>query len=214
QLNGIINKIPSRLLEEHEMEKELGHSGIRDKLLHDANNKKYKTKKENRSVYKKLKQMGLNDFEIYKKAFECKYTKKKGLGKLDCYCEKKIFDKLEGICLLAKNMKDDKKYFKNVCKRYGLPFALSFIFVFTVGIITVLDGCGVECLISATKKADPLFYVVYSILLYILPISIFLVLSYIMIKVIKYDRLVEGKVEGKRIAKEISCYYDDAFNST
>ncbi|KMZ88715.1 hypothetical protein PVBG_05571 [Plasmodium vivax Brazil I] len=175
--------------------------------------KKLKTKKEDSSTYKRLKREGLNDMEIYKKSFQCKYNKKKGLAKLDCHCEKKIFDKLDVIRLLAKNMKDDKKCFKKVCKRYGLPFALSFIFAFTLGIIIVLDGCGIKCLLSATNGADSYFYVGYSILLIILPIIIFLVISYITIKIKKYYRLVEGKVEGKTIAKYITCYYDDTFNS-
>ncbi|VVA00088.1 Plasmodium exported protein, unknown function [Plasmodium vivax] len=128
--------------------------------------------------------------------------------------KKKIFDKLDGIRLLAKNMKDDKKCFTKVLKRYGIPFCLSAIFVFAVGIINILNICRVKCFYSVTKMQDTLFHVGYSILLDILPITIFLVLSYIMIKVLKYDRLVEGKVEGKKIAKKISCYYDDGFNST
>ncbi|KMZ94668.1 hypothetical protein PVMG_02557 [Plasmodium vivax Mauritania I] len=195
------------------MLKETENYGLIEKLSEDVKDKNYKTVKKNTSIYGQLKKQGLNELDIYKKSFACKYSKKKGLTKLDCYCEKKIFDKLEGICSLAKNMKDDKKCFKKVCKRYGIPFGLSIIFVFIVGIFNALDGCGLKCLISATKAADTLFYVGYTILLDILPITIFLVLIYIMIKVIKYDRLVEGKVEGKKIAKKISCYYDDESNS-
>ncbi|KMZ95075.1 hypothetical protein PVMG_05602 [Plasmodium vivax Mauritania I] len=187
--------------------------GLKEKLSEDVKDKNYRTVKKNTSKYGQMKRQGLNELDIYKKSFACKYSKKKGLTKLDCYCEKKIFDKIEGIRLLAKNMKDDKKCFKNVSKRYGLPFVLSFIFVFTVGIITVLDGCGVACLPSATKKADIPFNVGYTILLIILPMIIILVFAYIAIKIEKYDRLLEGKVEGKRIAKKISCYYDDEFNS-
>ncbi|SCA82108.1 Protein of unknown function, putative, partial [Plasmodium vivax] len=192
--------------------KELEYASCGNAFSYDKY-KKLKMKKEDLSTYKRLKREGLNDLEIYKKSFQCKYNKKNGLAKLDCYCEKKIFDKLDVIRLLAKNMKDDKKCFKKVCKRYGLPFALSFIFAFTLGIIIVLDGCGIKCLLSAANEADSYFYVGYSILLIILPIIIFLVISYITIKIKKYYRLVEGKVEGKTIAKYITCYYDDTFNS-
>ncbi|KMZ77266.1 hypothetical protein PVIIG_06159, partial [Plasmodium vivax India VII] len=210
QLYGSINSRHFRLLAKNGIPKELEHASFSNAFSYDKY-KKLKKKKEDSSTYKRLKRDGVNELDIYKKSFQCKYNKKKGLAKLDCYYEKKIFDKLEGICLLAKNMKDDKKYFKNVCKRYGLPFALSFIFVFTVGIITVLDGCGVACLLSATNVEDSYFYVGYSILLIILPIIAFLVFAYIAIKIEKYDRLVEGKFEGKKIAKKISSYYDDAF---
>ncbi|CAI7719383.1 Plasmodium exported protein, unknown function [Plasmodium vivax] len=213
ELNVTFNIRPFRLLTENEMLKEAENYGLREKLSEDVKDKNYKTVKKNKSIYGQLKRQGLNELDIYKKSFACKYSKKKGFKKLDCYCEKKIFDKLEGICLLAKNMKDNKKCFKIVSKRYGIPFVLSMIFVFIVGIFNALGICKVKCFYSATKTQDTLFHVGYSILLDILPITIFLVLSYIMIKVIKYDRLVEGKVEGKKIAKKISCYYDDNFNS-
>ncbi|CAI7723977.1 Protein of unknown function, putative [Plasmodium vivax] len=213
ELNVTFNIRPFRLLTENEMLKEAENYGLREKLSEDVKDKNYKTVKKNKSIYGQLKRQGLNELDIYKKSFACKYSKKKGFKKLDCYCEKKIFDKLEGICLLAKNMKDNKKCFKIVSKRYGIPFVLSMIFVFIVGIFNALGICNVKCFYSATKTQDTLFNVGYSILLDILPITIFLVLSYIMIKVIKYDRLVEGKVEGKKIAKKISCYYDDNFNS-
>ncbi|KMZ88646.1 hypothetical protein PVBG_06008 [Plasmodium vivax Brazil I] len=177
--------------------------------------KKLKMKKEDSSTYKRLKREGLNELDIYKKSFAGKYSKKKGLAKLECYCEKRIFDKLDGIYLLYNNMKDDIKGFKKkIRKRYGLPCCLSVIYFYIMGIFNVLAACGVKCFFSATKTEDELFYTVYSILLIILPIIIFLVLSYIAIKIKKYDRLLKGKVEGKMIAKEISCYYDDVFNST
>ncbi|KMZ93248.1 hypothetical protein PVMG_06148 [Plasmodium vivax Mauritania I] len=193
--------------------KELEYASCGNAFSYDKY-KKLKMKKEDLSTYKRLKREGLNDLEIYKKSFQCKYNKKNGLAKLDCHCEKKIFDKLDVIRLLAKNMKDDKKCFKKVCKRYGIPFGLTIIFFFAVGIINILNICGVKCFYSVTQNQDTSFYVGYSILLYVLPIIIFLVLSYIAIKIKKYDRLLKGKVEGKMIAKEISCYYDDVFNST
>ncbi|CAI7721673.1 Plasmodium exported protein, unknown function [Plasmodium vivax] len=205
---------PFRLLTKSEMLKETENYGLREKLSEDIKDKNYKTVKKNTSIYGQLKRQGLNELDIYKKSFACKYSKKKGVKKLDCYCEKRIFDKLEGICSLAKNMKDDKKCFKKVCKRYGIASGLFIIFVYTVGIITASDSLNNDCLFGDANKESALIHLGGSILLYILPITIFLVLLYIMIKVIKYDRLVEGKVEGKRIAKKISCYYDDAFNST
>ncbi|KNA01740.1 hypothetical protein PVNG_06490 [Plasmodium vivax North Korean] len=177
--------------------------------------KKLKMKKEDLSTYKRLKREGLNELDIYKKSFASKYSKKRGFTKLDCYCEKKIFDKIEGIRLLSKNMKDDKKCFKKICKRYGIASGLFIIFLYTLGIIITLDiSNNNSCLFGDKAKEDTLIHIGCSILLYILPIIIFLVFAYIAIKIIKYDRLVLGKVEGKRIAKKISRYYDDSFNST
>ncbi|VUZ99831.1 Plasmodium exported protein, unknown function [Plasmodium vivax] len=214
QQYGTINMRHFRLLAiKNGIPKELEYASCGNAFSYEKY-KKLKTKKEDSSTYKRLKREGLNDMEIYKKSFQCKYNKKKGLAKLDGYCEKKIFDKIDNMCEIAKMMNDEKKRYKKVFKKYGLPFVLSGLFVLIAGIFNVLAACGVKCFFSATKKEDELFYTVYSILLIILPIIIFLVLSYIAIKIKKYDRLLKGKVEGKMIAKEISCYYDDVFNST
>ncbi|KMZ88802.1 variable surface protein Vir10 [Plasmodium vivax Brazil I] len=128
--------------------KELEYASFSNVFAYDKY-KKLKKKKEDSSTYKRLKREGLNDMEIYKKSFQCKYNKKKGLAKLDGYCEKKIFDKLDNICGLAKMMNDEKKRYKKV------------------------------------------------------------LLLYIFIKIIKYDRLVDGKVKGKKLARKISRYYND-----
>ncbi|KMZ94953.1 hypothetical protein PVMG_05622 [Plasmodium vivax Mauritania I] len=177
--------------------------------------KKLKMKKEDSSTYKRLKRDGLNELDIYKKSFACKYSKKKGLTKLDCYCEKNIFDKMDGIYLLFENMKDDKKGFKKkISKRYGLPFALSVIFVFIVEIFNVLHLFRKKCLLCEEQYEKNTMHYKCNISLYILPVIIFLILLYITIKIKKYYRLVEGKVEGKMFAKKISCYYDDSFNSS
>ncbi|SCA83362.1 Protein of unknown function, putative, partial [Plasmodium vivax] len=202
-----------RLLAKNGIPKELEHASFSNAFSYDKY-KKLKKKKEDSSTYKRLKRDGVNELDIYKKSFQCKYNKKKGLAKLDCYYEKKIFDKLEGICLLAKNMKDDKKCFKKVCKKYGIPLGLSVIILVTLGIIIFSDIFSNNCLLGPTNDKQDSIHLGCCILLIILAIIAFLVFAYIAIKIEKYDRLVEGKFEGKKIAKKISSYNDDAFNST
>ncbi|KMZ88756.1 hypothetical protein PVBG_05848 [Plasmodium vivax Brazil I] len=193
--------------------KELEHPSYGNVFSYDKY-KKLKIKKEDSPTYKRLKREGINELDIYKKSFACKFSKKMWFTKLDGFCEKNIFDKLEEICLLAKDMKNDKKCFKKVCNKYGIPFGLSVIFLITIGIIIVSDSFSKNCLFSATQGIQDSIHLGCNILLYILPIIFFLVLSYITIKIIKYDRLVEGKVEGKKIAKKISRYYYDESKST
>ncbi|KMZ95168.1 hypothetical protein PVMG_05086 [Plasmodium vivax Mauritania I] len=177
--------------------------------------KKLKMKKEDSSTYKRLKREGLNELDIYKKSFACKYSKKKGLVKLECDCEKKIFDKLDGIYLLYNNMKDDIKGFKKqIRKRYGLSVGISVIYILIAGIIIAYEYFRVDKHGEIPKSLVVGIQIIGTILFYVLPVIISLVLFYIAIKIIKYDRLVLGKVEGKKIAKKISCYYDDEFNST
>ncbi|KMZ88918.1 hypothetical protein PVBG_06307, partial [Plasmodium vivax Brazil I] len=134
---------------------------------------------------------------------------KKGLAKLDCYCEKKIFAKIDDICEFARKTKNEKKRFKKIGKKYGLPYCLSVLYIFIALIITIINIFGAKWLNFLNGIPLTLYKILCYILFVALPIIIFLVLFYIMIKVIKYDRLEEGKMEGKTIAKQISCYYDD-----
>ncbi|KMZ76812.1 hypothetical protein PVIIG_05836 [Plasmodium vivax India VII] len=171
-------------------------------------------RKNETSTYKLLKNKGLSDLEIYKKAFKCKYAKKRGLEKFDCRCEKIIFDKLDNICQLAKNMKNEKKVFNKTCKMYGLPFCVFGLFAFSAGIILSLENIfNISCVIKddhISKQCAP--YIGF-ILFYILPIIILIVLLYTRVKVKKYVRLNEGKIAGKTIAKKISYYLDNVNNT-
>ncbi|KMZ94929.1 hypothetical protein PVMG_06045 [Plasmodium vivax Mauritania I] len=173
--------------------------------------KKLKKKREDSSLYKRLKREGLNNMEIYKKSFQCKYNKKKGLAKLDCYCEKKIFDKLDNICDLAKRVNDKKKTYKKVLKKYGLPIVLSGLFVLIAAIIFALESFKVPycniCNEGGHFKEGR--RIIGDIFFYVLPFIILLLLFYIMIKMIKYERLIYREVEGKKIARKISGYYND-----
>ncbi|KMZ83402.1 hypothetical protein PVBG_06044 [Plasmodium vivax Brazil I] len=64
------------------------------------------------STYVNLKRNDLSDLDNYKKCYKNRYSKKKGLAKLDCYYEKKVFDKIDKIYELSRKMKNDKKAFK------------------------------------------------------------------------------------------------------
>ncbi|SCO71509.1 Protein of unknown function, putative, partial [Plasmodium vivax] len=191
----------NRLLAKHEFKEDLDDLNLGENLVDCEMPPNINNEVDDTSTYANLKKRRPINLYSYKKGYKDRYSKKKGLAKLECYYEKNIFDKLDGIFLLAKNMKDDKKGFKKkICKRYGLFVGLSLIFVLTTGIINVLNGCEVMPLYSISRKEDTLFYVGYSILLDILPITIFLVLIYITMKIIKYKRLKAGK--GKMGIKE------------
>ncbi|SCO70949.1 Plasmodium exported protein, unknown function [Plasmodium vivax] len=212
QQYGTINMRHFRLLAiKNGIPKELEYASCGNAFSYEKY-KKLKMKKEVSSTYKRLKREGLNDFEIYKKAFECKYTKKKGLGKLDCYCEKKIFAKIGDICEFAKKTNNEKKCFKKISKKYGLRYGLSTLFVF-IALLIIIISISAYLGFTAQMKTEFIWVLLCYTTFVVLPIIIFLVFFYIMIKVIKYERLMEGKVEGKKIAKQISCYYDDELNS-
>ncbi|VUZ99783.1 Plasmodium exported protein, unknown function [Plasmodium vivax] len=209
QLCGTINIRHFRLLAKSGIPEVLEHASFGHEIAYDKN-EKLKMKKEDLPTYKRLKREGLNELDIYKKAFACKYNKKKGLAKLDCYCEKKIFDKLDNVCELAKIMNNEKKSYKKLLKRYGLPFVLSGLFVLIAGIIIIYDILKDNLSKSSVESGSiKSHHIICTILFYGLPVILFLVLLYIFIKIIKYDRLVDGKVEGKKLARKISRYYND-----
>ncbi|KMZ90586.1 hypothetical protein PVMG_05733 [Plasmodium vivax Mauritania I] len=69
------------------------------------------------------------------KNYNRRYSQKKGLSKLDCYYEKKIFDKFQNICELAKKANYDKKRCKKLFfKKYGIGLIL-FILLPLLGFI-------------------------------------------------------------------------------
>ncbi|KMZ96051.1 hypothetical protein PVNG_05940 [Plasmodium vivax North Korean] len=206
--NGL-NICFKRYLAEYEGETNINKTGLYKNSPYDLENKGTSNYDDNVSVYGNMKNRDSKKLKIYKTAYKHRYAKKKGLSKLDCYYENKIFDKLDGIFLLAKNMNDDKKGFiKKICKRYGLTVGLFLIIVLTAGMINVLNGCKVmDVLPKENYVLKVLSHVGYCILLDILPITIFLVLVYITIKITKYKRLKAGK--GKMCIKEYCRFCKD-----
>ncbi|VUZ98018.1 Plasmodium exported protein, unknown function [Plasmodium vivax] len=203
-----------RLLAKHETQKELRNVSLKEKLPQEYHSTYLNMRNGGNSTYKVLKNKGLSDLEIYKKAFKCRYDKKRSLEKFDCYCEKKIFDKMDSICQLAKDMKNEKQVFNKICKMYGLPFFVSGLFCFSAGIILALENIfQVKCAEAIGASMGKFTLYAGDIFFYILPIITFIVLLYIRIKIKKYVRLKEGKMSGKMIAKKISYYFDDVNNT-
>ncbi|KNA01690.1 hypothetical protein PVNG_04716 [Plasmodium vivax North Korean] len=67
----------------------------------------------------------LSNLDIYMKNYNRRYSQKKGLSKLDCYYEKKVFDKIQHICELVKKANYDKKRCKKLFfKKYGIGLIL------------------------------------------------------------------------------------------
>ncbi|SCA83546.1 Plasmodium exported protein, unknown function, partial [Plasmodium vivax] len=109
----------NRLLAHHEYKKQLDHSNLSKNLPSYSKFRDIKNEK-NISKYSHVKKGKASDLDAYKKEYKKRYDKKKGIAKLDCYCEKKIFDKIEHAHDLAKKFVDDKKSYKKVIyRKYG-----------------------------------------------------------------------------------------------
>ncbi|KMZ90588.1 hypothetical protein PVMG_05735 [Plasmodium vivax Mauritania I] len=68
---------------------------------------------------------GLNYYDTYKKKYKQRYSKKSGLAKLNCYCEKIVFDKIDKVFNLAEKTQNDKTYFKRKTRnKYIITFII------------------------------------------------------------------------------------------
>ncbi|KMZ81799.1 hypothetical protein PVIIG_04298, partial [Plasmodium vivax India VII] len=99
----------NRLLAKHEFKEDLDDLNLGENLVDCEMPPNINNEVDDTSTYANLKKRRPINLYSYKKGYKDRYSKKKGLAKLECYYEKNIFDKLDGIFLLAKNMKDDKK---------------------------------------------------------------------------------------------------------
>ncbi|CAG9474110.1 unnamed protein product [Plasmodium vivax] len=143
-----------RLLAKHEVHRKLGYTGSGSQILYDSMGKGKKNIADDISISSQLNKKGYNNVETYMKNYKRRYEKKKGLYKLDCYCEKKVFDKLNYIYTLSDKMRNDKKRFKNkIRKKYGIGLiilslipALGLIYYILFGVSKELRGAIELCI--------------------------------------------------------------------
>ncbi|KMZ94648.1 hypothetical protein PVMG_02537 [Plasmodium vivax Mauritania I] len=219
-----------RSLARHDFQKNLDNSSLREKLPNYRNHRG-KKKQDDISSYGHLNRAGLNDLDNYMKGYNNRYSKKKGMAKLDCYCEKKIFDKIDYINKIAEKLENNKKsYKKNICNKFVFKFIL-FAFSPLLGLIFPIlfkgesendaiiiwckDGhegdepCRFFPVIHAPE--DVAFAVKYinHVIFYLLLTIVIFVIIYSFIKLLKYEKLKAGK--GKMKAKEYYRFCKELF---
>ncbi|KMZ88853.1 hypothetical protein PVBG_05961 [Plasmodium vivax Brazil I] len=201
-----------RLLSKTELDVVLEPNYIKEDISHNYESNELENEPEDSSIYRSLKQNSSNHMYSYRKNFKNNYTKKKGLKKLDCYCERKIFNNIDKIYKLAENRNYDKKTFKNVImKKYGYKIILSSLFLLLGLIVPILSkaGVNVKCLGVSKDLKDIIPYI--NSAFFIPYCSIFiLTILYIFFKVVKYEKLKAGK--GKMNRKEYICFCKEIFN--
>ncbi|SCA81763.1 Plasmodium exported protein, unknown function, partial [Plasmodium vivax] len=215
-------------LAKHEYQNEKPTKGLQNKVSYNSDNYKLKKGKGNNNTFEQLKQGRSNNVENYLKSYKNRYSKKNALGKLECYCEKLVFDKIDYINNLAKKMQNDKKlYKKKIYNKICYPL-MTFAFVPFLGLVIPLffqeynpylkklcfSGCTelhgqseqgkshtesgyTRSIVS--KDEWSIITTMNKVFLYLSIIIVLLVVIYILIKVIKYERLKagKGKIKGK-----------------
>ncbi|CAI7718390.1 Tumour-associated protein/Protein of unknown function, putative [Plasmodium vivax] len=212
KFDGIYGIGVHRLLSKTELEFGLEQNNIKEDLSNNYEINELENESEDRSIYRSLKRNSSNHMYSYKKNLKNTYAKKRGLEKLDCYCEKKIFMNLDKLHKLFKNANYDKKTCKNVIHRkYGYKIILSSLFSLLGLIVPILVWANVELnflksmthLKTLIPDLNYAFFIPYCTIL----ISTFL---YIFIKVVKYEKLKAGR--GKMNRKEYICFCKEIFN--
>ncbi|SCA83779.1 Plasmodium exported protein, unknown function, partial [Plasmodium vivax] len=229
----------NRLLARHALQRESEYRNMREKLSYGGTYNKELNLPRNTSTYTNVKKKESNNIDIYMKNYKERYSKKRGLSKLECYCEKKLFDQICYIDNLAEKMKNNKKSLKKILiKKYGYSLIIISLVPVVLGILPMIHNryfsllpkiCFQNCDLDHKDKPGetpyhqyfnytvlPISRITYNILTYlnsvILWLSIFFVISlviYIFIKVIKYERLMRGK--SKMGVKEHYRFCKDVF---
>ncbi|KMZ83305.1 hypothetical protein PVBG_06152 [Plasmodium vivax Brazil I] len=148
-----------RYLAEYEGEAEIDKTALYINSPYYFENKGTSNYDDNVSIYGNIKNRDSIKLNLYKTGYKHRYAKKKGLSKLDCYYEKKVFDKIDYIYDLAKKMRNDKKSFKKkIYNKFAIP-----LFVFALlpllGIIfpILFEGKFGERLIPWTRHKCPTY---------------------------------------------------------
>ncbi|KMZ83400.1 hypothetical protein PVBG_06042 [Plasmodium vivax Brazil I] len=208
-----------RSLAKHEFKRNKDQTWLKKEL---PDYRKYREVKneDDISTYGHLKKSGLNALDLYKKNYNHRYSKRKGLSRMECYFEKKVFDNLDYIEGLADNMKNNKKsYKKKIFKKYVIRFILLALLPFLGFIYPILfygeknaliPWCGARNHGQSDVKSCGIKYynpdlfgglcclnMIYS---FISVMAVVSVVVYTFIKLVKYERLKVGK--GKMNRKE------------
>ncbi|KMZ76621.1 hypothetical protein PVIIG_05465 [Plasmodium vivax India VII] len=217
--DGILVMYFNRLLAKHELHKELKTPRLRENSINTGINKKMKNNTDDISTYGNIKKAILNDLDAYKKGYKSRQSKKKGFSKLECYCEKKVFDKIDYVYEIADNYRNNARFYKRklfskcifplyffgLLPFLGLIMPLLFNESSPIAKLRGSDHDTGSCTKREEHKCDQLteaiitkstwetLVVLNKILLFALIIIVLIVNTYILIKFIKYEKLKAGK---------------------
>ncbi|KMZ88824.1 hypothetical protein PVBG_05620 [Plasmodium vivax Brazil I] len=114
-----------RLLAKHEYQNEMPTRGLQNKVSYNKDNYKLEKGTRNNNTFQQLKQSGTNYVDDYLKSYKKRYSKKRGLKKLDCYYEKVLFGSFNKLKKHVEHKNSSKsKILSIICSKYGLPLIL------------------------------------------------------------------------------------------
>ncbi|KMZ89601.1 hypothetical protein PVMG_06185 [Plasmodium vivax Mauritania I] len=223
-----------RLLAKHEYQNEILSRELQNKVSYNRDNYKLDNGKGNNNTFEQLKLGRSNNVYNYLRSYKKRYSKKNGLSKLDCYCEKILLDKIHGLHGVGgKSMHEKESFKKIILKKSGIGLilfslitSLSFIFPILFGFEDLGNGLLDFCTLSNHKDDSTIesctkwhkykwensltyIYLATKVLTYPMIIIMLLFIFYTLIKVIKYEKLKSGK--DKMSLKEYFRFCKDVF---
>ncbi|KMZ94900.1 hypothetical protein PVMG_05511 [Plasmodium vivax Mauritania I] len=156
--DGSLNISFNRLLAKHELKKDSYKTYARQKYANYGMNNNIKSEEVNKRSQSQIRKDCLNNYDAYMKGYKNRYSKKKGLAKLDCYYEKKVLKRINNIFEISENMRNKKNpYNKKIYNKYIMSlvlfsiipfFGLIIIFYFSKLNPYMQKACFSECLLK------------------------------------------------------------------
>ncbi|CAI7719859.1 Protein of unknown function, putative [Plasmodium vivax] len=185
-----------RILTNDELYSKMENNGLKEELSGNNKNNGLNNVTESLHTYDELSKNRSDTINSYRKKLKYGYTKKKGLKKFGCFCEKIVLDEIDKIGNLSEYKNISKKCFKRiVCHNNGLiiiffSFFLLFGIFISLGSIIKIAG-NTDGKIDEAKCLLPAGITV----LFILLMLVLLLIIYIKSKVKKYKKLTEENIE-------------------
>ncbi|KMZ83298.1 hypothetical protein PVBG_06145 [Plasmodium vivax Brazil I] len=125
RIDTCLGRNTNRLLAKHRDESELQRIRLQNKANNNAHKYKLANGNESNNTYEHLKHDNLNNVDIYLRSYKSRYSKKKGLKKIDCYYEKKLFSTINKLEKHKGKNNSSKNRIKRVLlTKYGLPYII------------------------------------------------------------------------------------------
>ncbi|SCA60271.1 Plasmodium exported protein, unknown function [Plasmodium vivax] len=211
---------------------------MNDKILDEGDNNNEEYGMYYVSPYEQLSKRASNHMGVLQRNHKNRFGKKKGLAKLDRYFEKELFYKFDNIYEILNKMKNDKKSYKKKLLRkhgyklisFGLLPLLGLIYYIlcgdqnlgdggriikycshTVHSTTVNNNCTKYMIKENMWKLEYMDYI-FSAYFCIIIITVLVLIIYIFIKIITYERI--KAIKGKMSLKEYCNFCKEVIRKT
>ncbi|KMZ94911.1 hypothetical protein PVMG_05522 [Plasmodium vivax Mauritania I] len=237
--DSTLNIILKRYMSDNEDQNESGRTLLYKNSPYAYDNKRSSIYDDYVSTYGTIKNRDSVKLKLYKTSYRHRYSKKKGLARLDCYYENKLFDKFDYINDLSEKLQHDKKALKKIMTRkYYIPLILFSLLPLLGFLFPILFagkrgnriipwtsvphgkyGSEEKCLCTeygyihlfTTKYSFKITYMFNALITIILAIIIILIIFYILKKLIKYEGLKAGK--GVMNRKDYFNFFKETFQN-